>query len=162
MVKQQQSWMSHEGQYQWVWKPASYIASTASSIAQKVFNALLFGSFGDLTTSSRYITPEKALRYNPNTESVVGDSLGGSVVLELQKRHPELMSRTYGSPVFDLKRIYTTDMDFQCRKIPQLWWSNLNGWLLNSHNILPTVLSPKSINTPISEQRQETYTRLII
>ncbi|MFM7984788.1 MAG: hypothetical protein ACKPKO_36245 [Candidatus Fonsibacter sp.] len=33
---------------------------------------------------------------------VVGDSLGGSVALELQKHHPELQTRTFGALVVDL------------------------------------------------------------
>ena len=49
------------------------------------------------------MTAEKALRFKPNIKRVVGHSLGGSVALELQKHHPELMSRTYGAPVVDLK-----------------------------------------------------------
>ena len=50
---------------------APYIANTASSIAQQVYNAVLFGSFGNLTTSSRYIAAEKDLRENPNSKRVV-------------------------------------------------------------------------------------------
>ena len=33
---------------------------------------------------------------------MVGDSLGGSVALELQRNHPELRSRTYSAPVVDV------------------------------------------------------------
>ena len=40
-------------------KAAPYIAATASSIAQTVDNALPFGFFGDLSTSSRYVAAEK-------------------------------------------------------------------------------------------------------
>ena len=59
-------------------------------------------SSGDITTTSRFKSAEKSLTYNPNFERVVGDSLGGSVALELQKHHPELKARTYGAPVVDL------------------------------------------------------------
>ena len=55
-------------------------------LARKVDNVAPFGSFGDITTTSRYKAAEKALTYNPNIERVVGDSLGGSVALELQKK----------------------------------------------------------------------------
>ena len=81
-----------------------YIANAARHIAQKVDNVLPFGSFGDLTTTSRYKAAEKALTYNPNIEKVVGDSLGRNVALALQKHHPELCVRTDGAPVVDLKR----------------------------------------------------------
>ena len=82
---------------------APFMTKGASYIANKVDNVLPFGSFGDTTTSSRYITAEKALKENPNIKRVVGDSQGGSIALELQKNHPVLMSRTYNAPVFDLK-----------------------------------------------------------
>ena len=55
---------------------APYVANTASHIAYKVDNVLPFGLFGDLTTSSRYITAETALQENPNIKRVVGDSQG--------------------------------------------------------------------------------------
>ena len=56
-----------------------------------------------METTSRYKAVEKALQFNPNSERVVGDSLGGAVSLELQKHHPELKVRTFGAPVVDLK-----------------------------------------------------------
>ena len=43
-------------------KATPYIANTASNMAQKVDNVLPFGSFGYLTTSSRYKAAEKAFR----------------------------------------------------------------------------------------------------
>ena len=79
-----------------------FVANTASSIATRVENVLPFGRFGDLKTSSRYITAEKALIDNLYIFRVVGDSLGRSVVLESQKNHPELKSRTYSAPVVDV------------------------------------------------------------
>ena len=71
--------------------------------ARKVDNVVPFGSFGDSTTTSRDKAAEKALAYNPKADRVVGDGLGGSVALELQKHIPELRVRTYGAPVVDLK-----------------------------------------------------------
>ena len=71
-------------------------------LARKVDNEVPFGSFGLITTTSRYKAAEKALKYNPNIERVVGDSLGGNVALELQKHKPELTVRTDGAPVLDL------------------------------------------------------------
>ena len=72
-------------------------------LARNVDNVFPFGSFGDITTTSRDKAAEKALKESPHITRVVGDSLGGSVALELQKHHPELKIRTYGAPVFDLK-----------------------------------------------------------
>lgn len=40
--------------------------------------------------------------YNSHIHTVVGHSLGGAVALELQHAHPELVTRTYGAPVFEL------------------------------------------------------------
>ena len=37
---------------------APFIANAANKIAQKVHNDLPFGSFGDLATTSKYITAE--------------------------------------------------------------------------------------------------------
>ena len=62
-----------------------------------------FGSFGDLTTTTRYNAAEKALKYNPNIQRAVGDSLGGAVALERQKHRLELKVRAYGAPVINLK-----------------------------------------------------------
>ena len=84
-------------------KAAPHIANAASSIAQKVDNVLPFGSFGDITTTSRFKAAEKALKNNPNITRAVGDSLGGAVALELQKHHPKLKVRTYRAPVLDFK-----------------------------------------------------------
>ena len=69
---------------------APFIANTTYSIAQQVDNALQFGFFGALTSSSRWMTAEAALRESPNIKLVVGHSIGGSVASELQKPHPEL------------------------------------------------------------------------
>ena len=81
-----------------------HIANAASIIAQTVDNVLPYGSFGDLTTTSRSEAAETALKYNPNIKRAVGDSRGGAVALQLQKHHPELTVRTYGAPVIDLTR----------------------------------------------------------
>lgn len=57
--------------------------------------------YGDTRNATRYIEAEKALKANPQVNTVVGHSLGGAVALELQKQHTYLKSRTYGSPTFD-------------------------------------------------------------
>ena len=43
-----------------------HIANAASSIAQKVDTIVPFGSFGGLTTTTRFKAAEKVLKYNPN------------------------------------------------------------------------------------------------
>ena len=45
----------------------------------------------------------EALSENPHIKTVVGHGIGGSVALELQTRHPELMLKTYSAPAVDLK-----------------------------------------------------------
>ena len=54
-------------------------------LARNVDNVVPCGSFGNITTTSRYKATEKALTLNPNITRAVGDSLGGSVALELQR-----------------------------------------------------------------------------
>ena len=39
--------------------------------------------------AQRYIDADRALKNNPQVKNLVGHSLGGSVVLELQNGHPE-------------------------------------------------------------------------
>ena len=48
---------------------------------------------------------------HPNIKRVVGDSFGGSVALELQKNHPELLTRVYGTLVLCLARGQQTPKD---------------------------------------------------
>ena len=57
--------------------------------------------WGDLRDSERYQMAQKALKANPQATNAVGHSLGGSVVLEAQKRDPRLRTVTYGAPVWD-------------------------------------------------------------
>ena len=80
-------------------KAAPYIGD----LARKADNEVPFGSFGDITTTSRYKAAEKALRYSPNIDRVVRDSLSRNVALALQRHHPELCVRTDGALVVDLK-----------------------------------------------------------
>ena len=78
---------------------------------RKVDGAPPFGKFGDITTSSRCVNAEQALNKHPNIKLVAGDSLGGSVALDLLKQHPELQTRTYGAPVVDLTNVVEHDWD---------------------------------------------------
>ena len=50
-------------------KTVPYVANTANIIGKKVDTVLQFGTFGDLKTSSRYVTGEKALTNNPNIKT---------------------------------------------------------------------------------------------
>jgi len=54
--------------------------------------------WGDLRESHRYKQADKMLNASPQVHNIVGHSLGGSVVHELQKKHPGLRSVTYGAP----------------------------------------------------------------
>ena len=57
-----------------------------------------------------YIEAEKVLKANPNITHAVGYSMGGSVALELQKRYPQLQTRTYSAPVVDFQMQYLKSM----------------------------------------------------
>jgi hypothetical protein len=54
--------------------------------------------WGDVRESHRYKQADKMLSANPQVHNIVGHSLGGSVVHELQRNHPGLRSVTYGAP----------------------------------------------------------------
>jgi hypothetical protein len=69
--------------------------------AKEIDSRLPFSHMGDLTKSEKYIEAEKVLKANPNITHAVGYSRGGSVALELQKRYPQLQTRTYSAPVVD-------------------------------------------------------------
>ena len=50
--------------------------------------------------AQRYLDADRALKNNPQIKNLVGHSLGGSVILELQNNHPErtFKTDTYGAP----------------------------------------------------------------
>jgi hypothetical protein len=58
--------------------------------------------WGDLRKSHRYQQADKMLDANSGVKNVVGHSLGGAVVHELQRNHPGLRSVTYGAPSLSL------------------------------------------------------------
>ena len=56
--------------------------------------------WGDVRKSQRYKDADKLLDKNAQVNKLVGHSLGGSVVLELQKQYPEKYeTTTYAAPV---------------------------------------------------------------
>ena len=57
--------------------------------------------YGDLRESTRYQNALQGFKENPGIDTLVGHSLGGSVVLEMQKNIDRLKTRTYGAPVFN-------------------------------------------------------------
>ena len=61
-------------------------------------------AWGDLRDSDRYPKVLEEFKNRGEIDTVVGQSLGGSVSLELQKNYPDRVkkSRTYGAPVMDL------------------------------------------------------------
>ena len=78
-----------------------YIAGTQN--AQDVYDDVRHVPFwGDMKKTERYKTAETYLNKNPQIKRLVGHSLGGSVVLALQKNNPERNYEvvTYGAPVF--------------------------------------------------------------
>jgi hypothetical protein len=60
--------------------------------------------FGKTANAKRYQDADKLLEKNPQVSKLVGHSLGGSSVLELQKNHPErtFKTNTYGAPVVSI------------------------------------------------------------
>ena len=77
-----------------------YIAGTQN--AQDVYDDVMNVPFwGDMKKAERYKTAEVYLNSNPQIKRLVGHSLGGSVVLALQKNNPERNYEvvTYGAPV---------------------------------------------------------------
>ena len=63
---------------------------------------VIFGT-GDLRQSERYKAGREALLSHDNVDLGEGHSLGGSVVLQLQKDFPNKFKKTvtYGAPVWD-------------------------------------------------------------
>ena len=61
--------------------------------------------FSQTAKAQRYIDADAMLAKNPQVKNLVGHSLGGSSVLELQKNHPETKFRTntYGAPAASFK-----------------------------------------------------------
>lgn len=58
---------------------------------------------GLTSLSERYQQAQQALSENPQVDTLVGHSLGGSVVLELNKNYGDkFRTTTYSAPVFDL------------------------------------------------------------
>ena len=56
--------------------------------------------WGDLRNSERYQQAEAALKDNPQVNTVIGHSLGGSVALEINKQNNnQFKTRTYGAPI---------------------------------------------------------------
>jgi hypothetical protein len=83
-----------------IWGDRMYVAGTREGV--DIWDDLTkIPSFGDVRHSNRYKNVEKALKENPQIKHLSGHSLGGSVVLELQKNYPEreYTTRTFGAPV---------------------------------------------------------------
>jgi outer membrane lipoprotein SlyB len=73
-----------------------YVGKKANEKTQELTKNL-----GDTTKTERYGQATKELNKSPGKiKQVVGDSLGGSIALELEKNNPELKTTTYGAPVF--------------------------------------------------------------
>ena len=59
--------------------------------------------YGSVKDSQRYKDAEEVLKANPQVKNIRGHSLGGSVTLELDKKHKDKFNTTtYGAPVVQL------------------------------------------------------------
>ena len=87
-----------------------YIAGTSN--LQDAFDDLKI-PFGLTRFSQRYQDANNLLKTNPQVNHIIGHSLGGSVGLELEQRHPEktLDTITYGAPVLQ----YSNDKHLRFR-----------------------------------------------
>ena len=69
--------------------------------------------FGKTAQSQRYKDADALLAKNPQVSNMVGHSLGGAAVLELQKNHAQertFNTNTYGAPVMSRTcLLYTSD-----------------------------------------------------
>ena len=79
--------------------------------------------WGDVKNSERYQQAATALKDNPQVDTVIGHSLGGSVALEINKQNNnQFKTRTYGAPVLDFHLIETLtingldtlEIEYQC------------------------------------------------
>jgi hypothetical protein len=63
-------------------------------------------SFHQTGRATRYIDADRVLKNNPQIKNLVGHSLGGADVLELQNDHPEktFKTDTYGAPEASITR----------------------------------------------------------
>ena len=78
-----------------------FIAGTHN--ARDVYDDLTKIPFwGDVRNSQRYKQANSALDANPQVDTIISHSLGGSVSLELNKQYNnQFKTRTYGAPVLD-------------------------------------------------------------
>jgi hypothetical protein len=60
--------------------------------------------WGDVTNSEGYQQAEAALRDNPQVDTVIGHSLGGSVALELNKQNNNQLKK---EKLHDSKQLYS-------------------------------------------------------
>ena len=79
-----------------------YVAGTSN--LQDVFNDWVKIPLGLTRYSQRYQDADKVLSDNPQVNRIISHSLGSSVGLELEKRHPDrtLNNITYGAPVLQM------------------------------------------------------------
>ena len=78
-----------------------YVAGTSN--LKDIFDDLTkIPFYGNLKDSTRYNQAKTALDANPNITNLVGHSLGGSVILDIQKNNSKMTSTTYGAPVIQI------------------------------------------------------------
>ena len=63
--------------------------------------------YGDIKNSTRYNQAKNVLDANPNINKLVGHSLGGWAILQLQKDNSKYHTTKYGAPVVQLNPFVT-------------------------------------------------------
>ena len=86
---------------------APYVTNNICQVARTIDRVVPIGKFGDVSSSSIYIAADNILNQHPNPKRFVGDSLGGSIVLELQK-YPEVINQDIWNANYVSNRQATT------------------------------------------------------
>jgi pimeloyl-ACP methyl ester carboxylesterase len=83
-----------------------FVAGTQWNSASDWWDDFTKIPFHQTWRAQRYLDADRTLKNNPQIKNLVGHSLGGSVVLELQNDHPNrtFKTDTYGAPELSITR----------------------------------------------------------
>ena len=124
-----------------------YIAGTAN--LRDVWDDITKIPFwGDIKNSERYNQAEAALKDNPQVDTVIGHSLGGSVVAELNKQNNDkFKTTTYGAPFLDFSFKNRTDPNHLSYRHPGDPFSQFDTGAINEeNNTINNLVNPHSFS----------------